>query len=85
MIIDWINGAFELLGGVLCWMNARRLMRDKQVRGVHWQVTAFFSAWGFWNLFYYPALHQWISFTGGLVLVLGNTCWVVMAIHYRNR
>lgn len=42
--------------------------------------NAFFSAWGIWNLVYYPTLGQWASFIGGVLLVAGNVAWVVLAI-----
>ena len=81
-IPDLINGSFELTGGLLCWANVRRLLRDRKVQGVDWRVSAFFSAWGFWNLFYYPSLSQWASFVGGLAIVVANTAWVVLALRF---
>lgn len=85
MNFDLVNGIFETLGAVAIWANVRRIVRDKMVRGIDWRVTLFFSAWGYWNLFYYPALNQWFSFAGGLALVAGNTVWVALAIKYRGR
>jgi hypothetical protein len=79
-LLDGINGLFELGGGALCWLNVRQLLRDRRVSGIYWPVQAFFALWGWWNLYYYPALGQWVSFAGGVVLVLGNTLWVVMAL-----
>ena len=84
-IPDLINGAFELTGGFVCWLNVRRLLRDREVQGVDWRVSAFFSSWGFWNLFYYPSLHQWASFFGGTALVIANTTWVVLALRTIRR
>jgi len=84
MLADLINGAFELFGGVMLVRNCFALHRDKMVRGVSWPVTAFFAAWGLWNLFYYPHLGQWLSFTGGLVIVSANLVWVGMAVYYRH-
>lgn len=84
MLPDLINGAFELLGGVALWQNVRRIRKDKQCRGVNWQVTLFFTSWGFWNLFYYPSLNQWASFTGGLNIVAANFVWLWYAIKYRR-
>lgn len=81
---DIINGSFELVGGFLCWMNVIKLRKDKQVKGVCWSVQAFFAAWGFWNLVYYPSLGQWASFWGGVVLVGGTTTWVILALKYRK-
>lgn len=83
MNFDLINGAFELLGAILTWRNALQLKRDRELRGVYWPTTAFFAAWGIWNLIYYPALGQWASFAGGVLLVAGNVAWVVMALRLR--
>jgi hypothetical protein len=81
---DLINGLFELLGGFALWDNVKRIRKDKQVRGVNWKVTLFFTAWGFWNLFYYPHLDQWLSFVGGLNIFTANFVWLVFAMRYRH-
>lgn len=81
---DLLNGSFELGGGVLLFLNCLRLQHDKIVKGVSVPVTAFFMLWGFWNLYYYPHLDQWLSFTGGCVIVTANTLWVLMALWYRR-
>lgn len=79
---DLINAGFEFFGGALNYLNVRALQRDKKVAGVSVVPTTFFSAWGLWNLYYYPHLGQWLSFTGGLVIVSVNIWWVVLAIYY---
>jgi hypothetical protein len=81
---DLINGGFEMLGAVLTWRNFEQLRRDRTIAGVYWPTTAFFSAWGGWNLIYYPALGQWASFCGGVLLVSGNVAWVALALKLRN-
>lgn len=81
---DFINGLFESIGGILNFANVFRLAKDKSLKGVYWFPTFFFAIWGLWNLFYYPHLSQWLSFTGGLVIVLANIFWVFLAIKYRN-
>jgi hypothetical protein len=83
-IPDFTNGSFELLGGLLNYINVWRLWKDKELRGVHWFPTFFFALWGYWNLYYYPHLNQWISFTGGLIVVSANTAWVILALKYRK-
>lgn len=74
------NGLFEAFGAVLSWRNAYQLKRDKKIAGVYWPVYVFYTAWGFWNMYYYPSLGQWFSFFAGLVLVLGNLAWVIQAL-----
>lgn len=81
---DLVNGIFEAVGGSFVCMNAWKLWKDRVVRGVYWPATLVFTAWGLFNLYYYPHLGQWLSFTGGLVIVAGNAVWVTMAIRWRN-
>lgn len=83
-IPDLVNGAFETLGAASIWMHVRRIMRDKQSRGVDPFATGFFTCWGFWNLYYYPHLAQWASFTGGLFIVTGNGVWLYFMWRYRK-
>lgn len=85
MNVDTINGLFELVGGAVYWFNVRKLLKDKQVRGVHWSVQAFFSMWGVWNLYYYPTLGQYWSFVGGVFLLAGNATWTALAIYYTRK
>ena len=82
---DHINALFELVGAVATWRNAWQLYRDQELRGVYWPATAFFAAWGLWNLVYYPALGQWYSTIAGAVLVGGNLAWVMLAVRLRRR
>lgn len=81
---DYVNGFFEFAGGIALWKNVRAIRKDKMVRGVNWEVTLFFTSWGFWNLFYYPSLAQWASFVGGLNIVAANAAWLYFAWRYRN-
>lgn len=74
---DLINGCVELVGSVFTWRNAYQLYRDRKVSGVYWPATAFFTLWGFWNLYYYPVLGQWFSLAGGTMLSLGNAAWLL--------
>jgi hypothetical protein len=83
-IPDIVNGLFEFLGGASVWMHVRAIMRDKKSRGVSPFATAFFTLWGFWNLYYYPHLAQWASFVGGLVIVGGNGVWLYFMWKYRK-
>jgi hypothetical protein len=70
---DAINAVFEGGGALFQLMNVRQILRDRTVRGVHWLPLAFWTMWGFWNVIYYPSLNQWLSFCGGLGVVVVNT------------
>ena len=82
---DLINGLFECIGALVLTMNVRQLLKDKVLHGVHILPTIFYTCWGLWNLYYYPALDQWFSFFGGLAIVIVNAVWVVLAIKYSRR
>jgi hypothetical protein len=83
-MFDLVNGGFELLGGLAVAQSCLRLARDKQVRGVSVLHMGFFTAWGFWNLAYYPSLGQWLSFAGGVGVVATNSLYVAMLVYYRK-
>lgn len=79
---DLVNGCFEASGGWFIYQSIKKLYRDKSVRGVSWKHVAFFSTWGYWNLFYYPHLDQWLSFAGGVGIVITNTIWLLQIAYY---
>lgn len=81
-IPDMINGFYELVGGLVIFYNCLILYRHKEVRGISVWVTIFFTTWGWWNLYYYPYLNQWLSFYGGILIVVANTLWLSMAFYY---
>lgn len=83
-IPDLVNGTFELVGGFVLWANVQQIRKDKMVRGALSWVTLFFTLWGYWNLFYYPHLNQWLSFIGGLNIVAANTTWFYYMRKYKN-
>lgn len=79
---DMTNGLFEALGAIAIFGHVRRVLKDKAVAGVSILSVVFFAAWGFWNLYYYPHLDQWLSFAGGVAIVLGNVCWITGMLYY---
>lgn len=81
---DLGNGFFEVFGGVLAWLNSVQIYKDKGIKGINWWVTWFFTAWGCWNLFYYPHLKQSLSFAGAFLLVFANAVWLYLVIKYRR-
>lgn len=81
---DMLNALFEGIGGLLMWLNVRQLWKDKQVRGVHLGPSFFFTGWGMWNLFYYPSLHQPLSFVGSAFMTCASLAWLVLSIKFRR-
>lgn len=81
---DFVNGSFELFGGFMVMLHCLQLYKDKQVRGASWVATLGFALWGFWNLYYYPHLGQWMSTAGGVFITLANMLWIHLIIVYRR-
>lgn len=83
MLPDLFNGLFELCGAAFIGLHIRQILKDKSIKGVSIPATMFFTAWGFWNLFYYPHLGQWLSFAGGIAIVTANVVWISLMLRYR--
>jgi len=81
---DMINGAYEGLGALFVLATCRNLWKSKQPWGVSLLGIAFFTSWGVWNLYYYPHLHQWFSFVGGVCIVTCN-CIYIGLLHYLRK
>lgn len=83
MSYDLINGCFELFGaGLTAATSVRAILRDKKIAGFSPVPTAFFTAWGVWNLIYYPSLDQWLSFIGGVAIVGVNSVYLFLIWKY---
>ena len=88
MIFEWqdaVNGTYELLGAPFMLLSVVRLAREKVVSGVATGSVGFFVTWGFWNLYYYPHLDQWLSFWGGVAIVAVNAFWLAQIVYYTRR
>lgn len=80
---DQINAALEFLGVLFALYNCVILIADGgQVQGVSIASTAFFTAWGIWNLYYYPHLGQRASAIAAGGLVIGNGLWLALYAAY---
>jgi len=79
---DKINGAFEMFGGFFVCLNIHSVWTLKSVAGVSWVAVAFFTIWGYWNLFYYPNLGQKFSGLGAWFVAIANTVWLALLIYY---
>jgi len=84
-MMDLINGVFELIGGMLLFLNCWKIHKDKQLKGVSWIPTIFFTSWSVWNMTYYPFLHQWYSFLGGCVIFIANVSWLGWTFYYLQK
>lgn len=82
MNADMVNGLFEFVAACFLFLNVLKLHKDKQIRGVSPWPVVFFTAWGFWNIHYYPSLGQFWSMIGGLFVVSVNMIWLFQVAMY---
>lgn len=82
-LADAGNAFFEGGLALLLTLNIKQLVKDREVKGVKLLPSIFVTAWGYWNLFYYPHLHQWASFVGGAGVCAMNTTWLYLAMKYK--
>lgn len=81
---DIINGLFEGVGIIFAVGNIRQIIKDKSVAGVYIPAVGFWSAWGYWNLYYYPGLDQIASTAAAGLLALANTVYLALLLKYRQ-
>jgi len=82
---DLINGIFELGGAFFLMINVKMIRQDKILKGVHWAPTIWFGLWGIFNIFYYSHLDQFLSWIGGLAIVVVNIVWIGHIFYYWNQ
>ena len=82
---DMINGLIFQLGGVsVIWISIIKLWKDKEVKGISYIHVAFFTLWGFWNIFFYSYLGQWTSMIAGIILVITNSIYLYGLLKFRK-
>jgi len=80
--MDLINAAFEYGGTVAVVPSIAAILRDKRVHGLSALTPMFFASWGWWNLFYYPHLHQPMSAIGAVFLAGANSLYLFLVVKY---
>jgi hypothetical protein len=79
---DLVNGGFEFIGGIICWLNVCKLYQDKQIKGVSVSASIFFTLFAIWGVYYYPNLNQPFSFVGAICLAAGNLSWLILLSYF---
>jgi len=79
---DRINSVFELAGGFFILFHIVRVLHDKSVAGVSPITIAFFTLWGYWNLYYYRSIQQRWSLRATYLIIAMNSVWLVLLIYY---
>ena len=85
MTADIINASFEAMAGLMVANHCRVLLRDRTIRGVSLLAVAFFTIWGAWNLYYYPALGQTLSGACAVIVTAANATYLALALKFKAR
>jgi hypothetical protein len=73
---DVTQACWELGSAVFGTLNIRAIRKSKRLEGVHWVPTAFFFAWGIYNLWFYAVLQLPVAWWGGMVITIVNMVWL---------
>ncbi|HVM73411.1 MAG TPA: hypothetical protein VMU13_00835 [Candidatus Paceibacterota bacterium] len=80
---DALNGFFETGGGIFSLLNCKAILRDQELKGASLIAFCFYVLWGLWNLYYYPHLGQYLSWYGGILIVLVNSWYIYLILYFR--
>lgn len=80
---DKINSGFELIGGGFIVLHILQVLHDKSVAGVSIWGIAFFTIWGYWNLYYYKSIKQRWSLIASYLITAANTLWLSLLVYYK--
>lgn len=73
---DLTQAGWELGSAGFGLLNVRAIRRSKSLQGVHWIPTAFFAAWGLYNLWFYAALGLPVAWWAGTSITAVNLLWL---------
>lgn len=79
---DITQAAWELGSAAFGLLNIRAIRRSKRLEGIHWAPTAFFFAWGVYNLWFYSALGLPVSWFAGCAITAVNMAWLAHVAYY---
>ena len=85
MINNWtdiVNGIFECAGLFFIVPSIVKTVKSKTTDSVSYVTLAFFTAWSFWNIYFYPSNGLTVSFVGSIFIGIANLVWLVLVVKY---
>jgi hypothetical protein len=82
---DHTQATWEIGAALFGLLNIRAIRKSRSVTGVHWLPTAYFSAWGVYNLWFYAALDLPMSWWAGIGMCAVNLTWLCHLCYYSLR
>jgi len=81
---DLITGILEVTAGFFQFLNCRQIIRDREIKGVLWHLTFFYTSWSLWDVWYFAHLGQWFAWAGTWVVLSASVLWLHLAIYYNR-
>lgn len=82
---DYTQAFWELGSACFQLPNVFAIRKSKSISGIHWYATAFFTAWGIYNLWFYTALNLPTAYWAGLAITAVNLLWLGHLCYYAWR
>ncbi len=83
-LADTVNATFQGVAALLVWHHVWMLRKDKAVAGISIPATCMMLLWSFWNMYYYPSLGQWWSFSTSIIMLGANAVRVFLLFKYKD-
>jgi hypothetical protein len=80
---DIANSMLELVSVFVMCLNVRRLIIDKQLKGISIWSSFYGYAWALWYNYFCFASGQLYSATAGCVFSAVQTVWVIILLYYK--
>lgn len=82
MTLDQFNSIFPFIACSSHVLNIRKLLRDKQVLGVHWAAPLITYLGQISGIYFMYTLGQWYTMAGGATFFILSFTWYCMMIYY---
>jgi len=82
MTLDQFNSIFPFAACIAHFLNIRRLLRDKEVKGVHWASPLLTYAGQISGVYFMYTLHQWYTMAASALFLSLSFTWYCMMIYY---
>ena len=84
MTPDIINSFFTCGVGLFTSLNVYRALKDHSIKGVSIWAALFFCSGAYWNLYYYHAIHQPVSFLFSVWAAVASAFYLALFVKFHH-
>lgn len=81
-IPDVVNAIIYITLTGFVWLSIRRVLIDKEVKGVYWMTLGGLASRSCWNLYFYTFLGLWWSLIGVTFLACSEITYMILLYKY---